>query len=149
MTTAERTRLAVVREERLVRIVQVAFSLEQLETVTGESANALRRRIHNAALRARTTGHRYLVTGPAAVAAGLRNAHTLIDYQQVIDAKVDYTLRELADFLSLSYFAARRLIEADRINPVGGPTARVHVRGAEILRYLDGNDEPMQHPESA
>lgn len=149
MTTAERTRLAVVAEERLVRIVKVAYSLEELTALTGDHPDVLRRRIHNGTLSARHTGRRYLVTGPAAVAAGLWNAHKLVDYRDVIDADVEYTLKEIGAFLALSYHAARRLVQAKRIKAVDGPTVRVKVRGAELLAYLGGSDEPMQHPESA
>lgn len=149
MTTIERTRPAVVAEERRVRIVQVAYSLDELSTVTGDHPDVFRRRIHNGTLSARHTGRRYLVTGPAAVAAGLWNATTLTDYREVLDPDVEYTLKEAATFLSLSYYAARRLVQAKRIKPVDGPTVLVMIRGAELLAYLGGSDEPMQHPESA
>lgn len=149
MTTAEATRLAVVAEERLVHIVKVTYSLDELSAVTGLEPDALRRRIHNGTLRARHTGRRYIVSGPAAVDAGLWRAGTLVDYQKVIDPDVRYTLKELATFLDLSYYAARRLVQANRIKAVDGPTVRVTVRGAELLAYLSGGDEPMRHPESA
>lgn len=143
------TRRAVVAEERLVHIVKVTYSLEELCRVTGLLPDALRRRIHNGTLRARHTGRRYVVTGPAAVEAGLWKAGTLVDYQTVIDPDVRYTLKEVGAFLDLSYYAARRLIQASRIKPVDNPTVRVTVRGAELLAYLGGSDEPMRHPESA
>jgi len=149
MTAVADTRIAVVTEERRVRIVKVAYSLEELSKVTGESLDALRRRIHNGTLKARHTGRRYVVTGPAALAAGLWNARTLVDYHDVIDPDVRYTLKETGAFLALSYYAARRLVQAQRIVAVDGPTIRVEVRGAELLKYLDGSDDPMQHPESA
>lgn len=149
MTTADRTRLAVVAEERRVRIVQVAYSIEELSAITGDHPDVFRRRIHNGTLPARHTGRRYLVTGPAATAAGLWKAGTLVDYREVLDPDVEYTLKEAATFLSLSYYAAYRLVQAKRITPVDGPTVRVKIRGAELLAYLDGSDEPMQHPESA
>ena len=91
----------------------------------------------------------YLVTGPAVHAAGLWKASTLVDYRDVIDPDVRYTLKELGTFLDLSYHAAWRLIRASRIAADNGSTVRVHVRGAEILAYLGGSDDPMQHPESA
>lgn len=149
MTTAAGTRLAVVAEERLVSIKKVTYSLDELATVTGETLDALRRRIHNGTLRARHTGRRYIVTGPAVVDAGLWKASTLVDPHDVIDSVVKYTLRELGIFLGLSYHAAWRLVRAKRITPVDGPTVSVQFLGAEILQYLDGGDEPMQHPESA
>jgi hypothetical protein len=149
MTTTEHTRLAVVAEERLVRIVPVVYSIDELTKLTGESAGALWRRIHRGTLAARHTGRRYLVTGPAAVDAGLWNASTLVDYRQVIDVAVKYTLQELATLLGLSYWTARRLVSANRITAVNGRTVRVEIRGQSIVDYLDGRDEPMQHPESA
>lgn len=149
MTTAEASRLAVVTHERRVRIVQVAYSLEELSAVTGESRDALSRRIHNSTLAARHTGRRYLVAGPAALAAGLCNARTLVDYRDVIDPDVRYTLTELGTFLGLSYYAARRLVQAKRVQAINGLTVRVEVLGAEIIAYLSGSDDPMQHPESA
>jgi hypothetical protein len=149
MTTAEASRLAVVVQERRVRIVKVAYSLEELSSVTGESKDALRRRIHNGSLAARHTGRRYVVSGPAVLAAGLWNARTLVDYRDVIDPDVEYSLGELGTFLDLSYYAARRLVQAGRIKPADGPTMRVKIRGAELLAYLGGCDDPMQHPESA
>lgn len=149
MTTVEATRLAVVAEERLVRIVKVTYSLDELTAVTELLPDALRRRIHNGTLRARHTGRRYVVTGPAAVEAGLWQADTLVDYRKVIDPDVRYTLKELSAFLDLSYYAARRLVQANRIQAADCPTVRVTVRGAELLAYLGGGDEPMRHPESA
>ena len=147
MTTAADTRLAVVAEERLVRITKVTYSLDELTKVTGLLPDALRRRIHNGKLRARHTGRRYVVTGPAAVAAGLWKASTLVDHHDVIDPAVKYTLHELGRVLDLSYWAARRLVQASRIVADSGP--RVWIRGSAIVDYLDGYDDPMQHPESA
>lgn len=149
MTTAEATRVAVITEERRVSIVKVAYSLADVSLVTGESLDALRRRIHNRTLAARHTGRRYVVSGPAVLAAGLWNAQTLIDYRNVIDTEVAYSLNELGTFLDLSYYAARRLVQAGRIKAVDGPTVLVKIRGAEIFSYLSGCDDPMQHPESA
>lgn len=147
MTTAQRTRLAVVAEERLVHIVKVTYSLEELSAMCGETLDALRRRIHNGTLTARHTGRRYVVSGPAVLAAGLWKANTLVDHHDVIDPDVKYSLHELGTFLDLSYWAARRLIQAGRIVADSGP--RVWIRGAAIIAYLDGCDDPMQHPESA
>lgn len=149
MTTVEGTRLAVVAEERVVRITKVTYSLDELTAVTGDHIDVLRRRIHNNTLRARHTGRRYVVTGPAAVEAGLWKAGTLVDYRNVIDPDVRYTLRELGTFLDLSYYSARRLVHASRIKADTSTTVRVMVRGAELLAYLGGADEPMRHPESA
>lgn len=136
-------------EERQACIVQVAYSIEQLSKVTGDHPDIFRRRIHNTTLPARNTGHRYLVTKPAVVAAGLRNVDTLVDYREVIDQDVEYTLKELAAFLGLSVHAARRLVRGGRIKTVDRPSVLVKIRGAEILAYLAGCDDPMQHPESA
>lgn len=149
MTTAERTRLAVIAEERLVRIVKVTYSIEELSAVTGDHPDVFRRRIHRGTLRARNTGRRYLITGPAAVAAGLWDAATLVDYRTVIDTDVEYTLHEVATLLDLSYYTVRRLLRAKRFQSVAEPMVRVKVRGAELLAYLGGADDPMQHPESA
>lgn len=149
MTTIEHTRVAVVAEERLVRIVQVAYSVEELATVTGLHPDALRRRIQSGRLRARHTGRRYIVTSPAAKAAGLWNAHTLADYRDVIDQDVEYTVREVCTFLALSVYAARRLVRANRLKIVAGASVYMKIRGADLLEYLDGCDAPMQHPESA
>lgn len=149
MTDTMHTRVAVIAEQRKVQITQIAYPLDQLSTITGVSLDALRRLIHNNTLPARHTGRRYLVTGPAAVGAGLRGVWDLLDYRDIIDKDVAYTLNEVGVFLGLSYYAARRLVLSRGLAAAGVPGARVHVRGAAILDYLGGCDEPMQHPESA
>lgn len=149
MNTTEITRIAVVKHERVVTIVKVAYSLDELSTVAGETPDTLRRRIHSGVLFARHTGRRYVVSGPAAVAAKLKNADSLLDYHDIIDPDIEYRLAECATFLGLSYCAVRRLIAANRLDVVDKPINRVGVLGSTILRFLDGHDEPMQYPETA
>ena len=75
-------------------------------------------------------------------------ASVIADHRKVIIAEVAYSVRDVAKFLGISYYAVQRLIAGGKIRTRN--TGRHYIiPGAAIIDYLDGRDEPMQHKDSA
>lgn len=70
------------------------------------------------------------------------------DHHEVVVAQVAYTVADVAIMLGVERHTARRLIRSGQIR--ARHTGKAYrVPGSEIIRYLDGADEPMRHKDSA
>lgn len=70
------------------------------------------------------------------------------DHREVVIDKVSYTVSDVSQFLGVSYWVAQRLVREGKIRSRNTGN-RYIVPGGAILDYLEGQDEPLQHPESA
>lgn len=75
-------------------------------------------------------------------------AAVIADHRKVVVVEVAYTVRDVATFLGISYYATQRLIASGKLRSRNTGRAYI-VPGSAIHDYLDGTDAPIQHKDSA